>query len=276
MDIQLATQIIQLERRVSVLETLEIPGNFTPSGILFANASGMIAQDSLLVWNDTSNRLGIGTSAPNTHVHIKFAGGSKIFLQIEDTAANGDTLLYLTASGIGSTSNFIYADTAAGDFMFRVRGDGVVIAASTIQSQGVLQSIQTDSGTDNLITGLQVQHLTSGTPGVGFGSAMTFQAHSSNNTIRNQSQIYSEWNVATDGSREGRIRLIAIDAVGPREGFRVTTNGSAPEIGFFGGAGTVKQTVTGTRTGTLGQLQTVVANLLTALAGYNLITDSTT
>ncbi len=36
-----------------------------------------------------------------------------------------------------------------------------------------------------------------------------------------------------------------------------------------------KQTVTGTRTGTLAQLQTVVANLLSALNTYGLITDST-
>lgn len=45
---------------------------------------------------------------------------------------------------------------------------------------------------------------------------------------------------------------------------------------FAGGAGVAKQTVTGVRTGTLAQLQTVVANMLTALANYSLWTDSTT
>ena len=48
-------------------------------------------------------------------------------------------------------------------------------------------------------------------------------------------------------------------------------------LGFFGAAQVARPTVTGTRTGTLAQLQTVVANLLSALAAgsLGLITDST-
>lgn len=50
----------------------------------------------------------------------------------------------------------------------------------------------------------------------------------------------------------------------------------AGTLRFWNGAGQAsKPAVTGTRTGTLAQLQTVVANLLSALATYGLITDST-
>lgn len=51
----------------------------------------------------------------------------------------------------------------------------------------------------------------------------------------------------------------------------------ATGLGFFGASQVARPTVTGTRTGTLGQLQTVVANLLSALAAgsLGLITDST-
>jgi uncharacterized RmlC-like cupin family protein len=51
---------------------------------------------------------------------------------------------------------------------------------------------------------------------------------------------------------------------------------AAGALGFFGSGGTTKQTITGVRTGTLAQLQTVVANMLTALASHGLWTNSTT
>lgn len=51
---------------------------------------------------------------------------------------------------------------------------------------------------------------------------------------------------------------------------------SGGSLGYFGSGGTTKQTVTGVRTGTLAQLQTVVGNLLTALAAYGVLTNSTT
>lgn len=51
---------------------------------------------------------------------------------------------------------------------------------------------------------------------------------------------------------------------------------AAAAIGFFGAAGGTKPTITGVRTGTLAQLQTVVANMLTGLGNLGLWTDSTT
>ncbi len=49
------------------------------------------------------------------------------------------------------------------------------------------------------------------------------------------------------------------------------TLGSGGSMGFFGGAGTTKPTITGAKGG-----NTALANLLTALASLGLITDSTT
>jgi hypothetical protein len=155
-------------------------------------------------------------------------------------------------------------------------GDGLVFANNNIQTAAALVSSQTDAGTGNIVGGLVLQHLSSGTPAASFGSALTFAAHSSNNTIRNQAQIYGDWNSATDGSQTGRLRLIAIDSVGGREGFRVYANGSAVQVGFFQSNGATKQNITGVTTGTLAQLQAVVRNMLTALANYNQWTDSTT
>lgn len=148
---------------------------------------------------------------------------------------------------------------------------GMFVVPGTIRTDNFFQQVLEDNGTTSLVTGLQLIHQNDGggTPSTGFGTAITFSAHSSNHTLRNQSQIYSEWDVATDGSRQGRIRFIAIDSVGGREFLRGTANGSAVQIGFFASAGTTKQTVTGSRGG-----NAALASLLTALAGYGLITNS--
>lgn len=47
-------------------------------------------------------------------------------------------------------------------------------------------------------------------------------------------------------------------------------------IGFFGSAPSGKETITGVRTGTLAQLQTVVGNILSAFGNYGMLTNSTT
>jgi hypothetical protein len=52
--------------------------------------------------------------------------------------------------------------------------------------------------------------------------------------------------------------------------------GGAGTMGFFGSTGVVKQTIAGVKTGTLAQLQTVVANMLLALHNHGFWTDSTT
>lgn len=53
-------------------------------------------------------------------------------------------------------------------------------------------------------------------------------------------------------------------------------NATTNAIGFYGSTGAAKGAITGVRTGTLAQLQTVVANILTYGANRGLWTDSTT
>lgn len=74
------------------------------------------------------------------------------------------------------------------------------------------------------------------------------------------------------------MTFYAYDSAGARAFLAGGTSGSSARIGFLGAAPVARPTVTGVRTGTLAQLQTVVANLLTALGAgtLGLITDSTT
>jgi hypothetical protein len=133
-----------------------------------------------------------------------------------------------------------------------------------------------DATTNTLAESLILEHNSSATPAAGFGHAITLRGDSSTHAVRNMGQIYADWSVATDATRQGRLRLNANDSVGARTGVNIIANGSAVQLGFYGATPVSKQTVTGTRTGTLAQLQTVMLNLLTALSNEGLITDSTT
>jgi hypothetical protein len=99
--------------------------------------------------------------------------------------------------------------------------------------------------------------------------------HTDNNTDRNAFLLRGTWPTAADGTRKARAQFFVYDTAA-REFFRGEANGTVAGISWFGGGFAGKQNITGVRTGTLAQLQTVVANMLTALANYNLWTDSTT
>src|SRR5262249_43526223 len=120
-----------------------------------------------------------------------------------------------------------------------------------------------------------VTHDFGSTGGDGIGVGFGYYAKTST-AIRQAAEVDGVWATATDASRKGRLVLSALDSSGTREGLRVEASGSAAMIGFLGAAAVVRQNITGVRTGTLAQLQTVVANLLTGLANLGLITDSTT
>jgi hypothetical protein len=155
-------------------------------------------------------------------------------------------------------------------------GSGQVRAASHVVSEALLISDVEDTNNATLSSNLLVQHrLSSGTPAAGMGVAMTFAADT-NVAVRNMAQIYAQWANATDATRQGYIRLIAIDSVGGREGMRVTANGSNVQVGFFGSAGSTKLTISGVRSGTLAQLQSVVASMLAGLEAHGLWVDATT
>jgi len=65
------------------------------------------------------------------------------------------------------------------------------------------------------------------------------------------------------------MQLVVYDATSGREWIRGESSGTAPMIGFLATAASAKLTVTGSRAG-----NAALASLLTQLATYGLITDS--
>lgn len=273
-------------------EVLNSTGKFTAGGgNIILDATGMTINSSTgtldaLRFHNASDSGNIG----NIWALRSSSGASFDDFRIERRRRDGTNLseiiltdalisLYPSASlggaDFGSTLATIYSGLNVGTPSTNA-ATGEIYASQSIVTESVLKSTITDTGTNNLLSGLTLQHLTSGTPTVGFGGVINFQGHSSNNTLRTQAQIYGDWLVATDGSQQGRLRGLASDSVGPRTGITISANGSAVVVGLFGSTGVTRPAITGVRTGTLAQLQTVVANLLTALANEGLITDSTT
>jgi hypothetical protein len=63
---------------------------FTAGSVVFAGTSGVYSQDNAnLFWDDTNNRLGLGTTSPDTTVHLANSSGAK--LRFENGTATSTT-----------------------------------------------------------------------------------------------------------------------------------------------------------------------------------------
>jgi len=78
----------------------------TAGSVLFAGTSGVLAQDnSNLFWDDTNNRLGLGTNTPTYHLHLYSTSLNSPFVLIETNAA---------ASGSNYANGIIFSRTLGG------------------------------------------------------------------------------------------------------------------------------------------------------------------
>jgi len=105
----------------------------TQGSVLFAGASGVLSQDNgNLVWDDTNNRLGLGTATPNYTLHILKTSNPTFTLEgeapdirLRDTRAGGASLLVRNDSGFADViwrafnetgGNDVFAATEGGNF----------------------------------------------------------------------------------------------------------------------------------------------------------------
>lgn len=156
-----------------------------------------------------------------------------------------------------------YADT-----VFANRGSTGFAERMRITSVGIVTMKAVDAVTAAVSNILTISHNSSGTAAASFGTGLLFQAESSTTNDTNQARIRSYWQTATHASRAA-VSVWSVYDTAERDAITIQASGSAAQIGFFGTTTALKQTVTGSRGG-----NAALASLLTALAAYGLITDS--
>lgn len=172
--------------------------------------------------------------------------------------ANGAGGFYVGASNVAGTFNVLTGGLAGANVRMAIDAVGL----STLTAN--------DAVTSAISNVLTVIHNSTGTPAAGFGNGIALQLESSTTTGQGAGRIAALWNVATHASRVADLVFYANNQATEREFLR-GRGGAAAEIGVLGAAPVARQTVTGSRTD-----GTALASLLTALATFGWITDSST
>ncbi len=177
----------------------------------------------------------------------------------------------VASSGVGGTvtkASVDAAGTTAG-----VGGAGWLGQANVFTQAQV--SAPNDGQSVTKLVAMSLRHNTTTTPAVGFGVSLLFQLDSTTTANRPAAEALVSWQIAADASRRGQLDLGAHDAGtsqgSPRIAVTITTDGSQPLLGFFGGGPTAQPTVVGSKGG-----NAALASLLTALNDLGLIFDATT
>ena len=133
---------------------------FTTGSVVFAGASGTYTQDNAnFFWDDTNNRLGVGTAAPNATVHIYNTTASQL-LVTSDTLTNIIAARFSTNNGApfnvlrkGRGTAAVQTAVASGDILgqFIFQAFGGTNNRSVSQIVGFVDTYTSDS---NISSGL--------------------------------------------------------------------------------------------------------------------------
>jgi hypothetical protein len=209
----------------------------------------------MILGNDGNLTIGYGmadqyptalTIAESTHASSRRAGiavGAQWILN-QDSLGNG-------------TKDFSIYNVTAGRSVFQI----------TPALQTYYQCY--DAATNTVVDVTIIDHNSSGTPAANFGTGLLLRGESDSVESREMGRLRTLWVTATDGSRKARSVWSAWDTA-ERDCIAVEASGSASKVGFQGTNPIVKPTVSGSRAA-----NAALASLLTALANYGLITDST-
>lgn len=276
----------------------------TQGSVLFAGTGGLLSQDnSNLFWDDSNNRLGVNTSSPTEKLHVVGNARVSTFLGVGGAPDTTHALLvtglskFTSRMGVGGDPDatallkITGALIGTGNATLGTNsGDTITVNGTSTFNENVSMvkdlTVDTDTlkvdATNNRVgvrvatptTAFEVAGAMRSTAGTGVPTAGTggggLELYYSAGLALSVLQSYDR---TASAFKDMGLYGLSVDITASGTS-RFTVDGTG--IGFFATTPVAKQTVTGTRTGTLAQLQTVVANMLTALANYGLWTDSTT
>lgn len=175
---------------------------FTAGRVLFGNGTSALNTSANLFWDNSNNRLGIGTTPSesldvNGAIYVRGANAVKLdnasnnyVAQIKNTGASGQSSLeFLLGSPYGTKMTL----NNSGDL-----GLGVTPSAR-------LHTYISDGGTNNLVEIARLQRATTGTAAVGFGQYLRFDLERGDGANEVAGFIGTKWSNATAGVTKGDL-----------------------------------------------------------------------
>lgn len=164
---------------------------FTAGSVVFAGASGVYTQDNAnLFWDDTNNRLGIGTASPSTNgaLTVSSAGASNYITvnagsvsSLIGTDSNG-----LVLSSLGSNNLLLQT---SGTERIRINSTGLTtLASGSGLSVSATAVTSPAAGDGNVFSGTYTPSLTN-TTNIGSSTATTCQYMRVGNTVTVSGQV---------------------------------------------------------------------------------------
>lgn len=220
--------------------------------------NGLNSQDFRIhhTYTDASNYswLRIRVNAGNFEIRTEKAGspaatGMNVIAgsSLLGLGANGGITWYVTSTDFAAASNNTRVVFGASSDLILRRAAAANLALGAADAAAPVAQI------------ISVQNVATGTSNT---SGVNWTRRASRGTGTGNSGAHV-WEVAPAGSTGSTQNALT-------EVFRLGTSSTSAALSFFGGSVAAKQTVTGSRGG-----NAALANLLTALAAYGLITDST-
>lgn len=112
----------------------------TPGSVVFAGASGLITQDNPnFFWDNTNNRLGIGTTTPGKTLDVKANLNGSGVVNIQNTHASGYSSIDFFDETGTQMGNVGYSNSGAGsygDALYFASNDAVDVVLSTNNVEG--------------------------------------------------------------------------------------------------------------------------------------------
>lgn len=231
----------------------------TSGSILYVDASGQLAQDNADLFFDVTNtRLGINTSSPDETLHMesgtaKFVGpgaaNTATVIMENEGATNAHTILEFTTAT---------PQAATRPQFFGRKSRGSIASPTQISASDSIFSVLAFPYINGAFRAAASIEMKAGTSIGASSYATTIGLWTTPNGATSRSVKFE---VDTNGDCRV-VQDLEIDG---------DLNHDGSNIGFFGTAPAAKQTVSGSRGG-----NAALADLLTELAEYGLITDSTT
>lgn len=239
-----------------------------------------IGTDTLLDLETSSHNVGIGFNAlGNTAAGVTGNAGIGSWA-LRDTTGDYNTGIGYQAGMFSDGDKNIFIGPEAGESVSA--SNKLYVAISNTDNPliygdfaaGLLTVHTEDAVTAAIVNTLTLNHLTSGTPAAGYGTALRMQLESSTTEDRNAARIAAEWNVATDASREADLVLSAYEQATEREGLRIRGSGSGAQIGFLGATPISRQAHIADADGTLADITSKFNTLLGYLESFGFIATS--